>query len=156
MALEDPPAVPRRVTAEAQLLRPLLTWTIGLALPAIGVALSWDRELALGIALGALVGGASIRQLAQAISHGLSRAADSPSAPVDTDRRHSLRGLSLAVRGPVVLLVLAGILWYMPARPEGLAAGVAIALLAAVIAASRARHEDSGERPVPSDTSRES
>ena len=98
----------------------------------------WNPEIGLGIALGALVGLLNIALLARALTAVLSdphrHRPASPSSRV-------LPGL-LLLKWPLVMLALAGILWYMPARPEGVAAGVILSLAAAAIAA-RPRASDS-------------
>jgi len=113
--------------------------TLALAAVAGGsTAALWDPQIGLGIALGALVGLLNIALLARALT-----------AVLSDPRRHrparpggrALPGL-LLLKWPLVLVALAGILWYMPARPEGVAAGVILSLVAAAIAA-RPRASDS-------------
>ncbi len=47
------------------------------------------------------------------------------------------RTLGWIVRWPLLALALVGILWYMPARLEGVLAGITISLASTVIAALR-------------------
>lgn len=57
-----------------------------------------------------------------------------PAQIVGLDGARQIRARSL-LKWPLVGLALAGILWYMPARPEGVALGVVLSLAAAVLAA---------------------
>jgi hypothetical protein len=115
----------------------LLTLALA-AVTGVPAALLWHPEIGLGIALGALVGLLNIALLARALTAVLSDPQrHRPARP----GARALPGL-LLVKWPLVLLALAGILWYMPARPEGLAAGVILSLVAAAIA-GRPRASDS-------------
>jgi hypothetical protein len=57
-----------------------------------------------------------------------------PAQIAGLDGARQIRARSL-LKWPLVGLALAGILWYMPARPEGVALGVVLSLAAAVLAA---------------------
>jgi hypothetical protein len=60
--------------------------------------------------------------------------ASDPAQAIGLDGARQIRARSL-LKWPLVGLALAGILWYMPARPEGVALGVVLSLAAAVLAA---------------------
>jgi hypothetical protein len=116
-------------------------------------------EFALGIALGTVVAHASFVGLARDLSTALGVAAArgertlggpadeipprdgeipaparDPAQIAGLDGARQIRARSL-LKWPLVGLALAGILWYMPARPEGVALGVVLSLAAAVLAA---------------------
>lgn len=115
--------------------------------------------LALSVALGALLMLANFLLLARALTHLLARALEPTSAPEGQERddpeasaassdgdqpkppHEAAPPLPKTPAGPLrlAILVLATtmILWYMPARPEGLAVGILIVLLAATIAGVR-------------------
>ena len=57
-------------------------------------------------------------------------------------------GLAL-VRWPALALATVAVLWYMPGRPEGLAAGVFAALVAFCLAALQSRADLSPDDPEP-------
>jgi hypothetical protein len=103
------------------------------------VGLLADPRLALTIALGAGIAGANFLLLARGIARAIDLASsdlgssDHPHEPVPQPENSLRSGLRLAL----LLLAMLGILWYMPARPEGLAVGVLIVLLAATIAGFR-------------------
>ena len=116
----------------ATLVRRIAWWTVVLAgiWAAIVYAMSgWP--MALGVALGALVGLANVWLIASTMTT-LLRNANELRAP--GRKRWALLG-PLVAKWPLVLLALFGVLWYLPARPEGVALGVAISLAAASIAA---------------------
>ena len=127
--MSQPTTTPPDSTA---LLRRAGGWTV--ALTAVGGAISWaifGTEMSLGIALGALVGWVNLWLLSKALSTVLR----SPEQyrPVG-GRTWVLPGVML-LKWPFILLALGLILWYMPARPEGVAAGALLALVGASIAA---------------------
>ena len=116
----------------ATLVRRIAWWTVVLAgiWAAIVYAMSgWP--MALGVALGALVGLANVWLIASTMTT-LLKNANELRAP--GRKRWALLG-PLVAKWPLVLLALFGVLWYLPARPEGVALGVAISLAAASIAA---------------------
>ena len=115
------------------MMRSTATWTAAGSLVVLPVAhFGVDRQLATSIALGALVALANFLLLAGSTAQAIDRAA----APTGETPRI---GFATLARAPLVLLALLGILWYMPARPEGLAIGVLIVLISAVAAAVRAK-----------------
>jgi ABC-type antimicrobial peptide transport system permease subunit len=117
-----------------------MVWTLGLVLAAGAISqLIWGHEMSLGVALGALVGIANIWLLAKALGTVLSNAQEyRPSA----GQTWVLPGVIL-LKWPFILLALAIILWYMPARPEGVAVGALLALVGASIAAISANRANS-------------
>jgi hypothetical protein len=113
------------------LLRRAAWWTA--AMTAIAGAISlplFGREMGLGIALGALVGWVNLWLLARAVKAMLRD--PQQYRPVGA-RTWVLPGV-LLLKWPFILLALAFILWYMPARPEGVALGALLALVGASIA----------------------
>jgi hypothetical protein len=104
-------------------------WTVilgtgGTVLGAIlgGAGLAW------GVALGALAGGLNLAAMADEIAWMLQQTSGEE-PPAGARKRPFTR-----LRWPLFLLALAGILWYTPARPEGVAGGILLVLAAAVIA----------------------
>jgi hypothetical protein len=121
--------------ATTDLLRRIAGWTAVLA--AIWAAIVYGLSgwpMALGVALGALVGLANIWLIASTMTTLLQNANELRAAA--GRKRWALLG-PLVAKWPLVLLALFGILWYLPARPEGVALGVAISLAAASIASIR-------------------
>lgn len=121
------------------LLRRAGLWTIGLVAIAGAISLPMvGPEMSLGIALGALVGWVNLWLLARALRVMLR----DPSQYRPAGRRRWVLPGVLLLKWPFLLLALAFILWYMPARPEGVALGALLALVAASIAALRANRGD--------------
>lgn len=98
----------------------------------------FGTEMSLGIALGALVGWVNLWLLARALKVMLR---DPQQYRPTGSRTWVLPGVML-LKWPFLLLALAFILWYMPARPEGVALGALLALVGASIAALRAKSSD--------------
>jgi hypothetical protein len=119
---------------DASFLRRVAIWTLGLgtAVSALGLVL-FDAPMALGVALGALVGLANLWLLSRAISAALANAREHRPSP---GQKWALPGVFL-LKWPFVLLALGLILWYLPARPEGVGIGIGLSLLAAALAATR-------------------
>lgn len=112
----------------AALYTGLMTAVAGaISLPLFG------REMSVGIALGALVGWVNLWLLARALRVMLRD--PQQYRPVGA-RTWVLPGV-LLLKWPFILLALAFILWYMPARPEGVALGALLALVGASIASLR-------------------
>lgn len=121
-------------------------WTLTLAVFAAFLAL-WlgGAAQAWSVFAGALVGlfnlvslGRAVHRLVQEVQADPSRHAGGPT------------GAALAlVRWPVAALATVAVLWYMPGRPEGLAAGVFVALAAFCLAALHSRADFSPEDPEP-------
>jgi hypothetical protein len=116
----------------APLLRRAALWTAVMTVLAGAISLPlFGREMSLGIALGALVGWVNLWLLARALRVMLRD--PQQYRPVGA-RTWVLPGV-LLLKWPFILLALALILWYMPARPEGVALGALLALVGASIAA---------------------
>jgi len=126
------------------LLRRAARYTLLLA--AIAGAISYPlfgREMTLGIALGALVGWVNLWLLAKALASMLRN----PEQHRPAGRRTWVLPSVLLLKWPFILLALAGILWYMPARPEGVALGALLALVGASIGALRANRASDSTLP---------
>lgn len=125
--------MPSSVTLDVDgLLRRIGTWTFALAAVwAAGLGLWLGGAMALGIAVGATLGYANLYFAARALRAIVSNPREHRPAP---GTKWSLPA-GLLLKWPLILLALGAILWYMPARPEGVALGVAISLAAASIAA---------------------
>ncbi|HEY8379011.1 MAG TPA: ATP synthase subunit I [Nannocystis sp.] len=109
-----------------------LTLTVLVALPAAWLA---GRAQAWSVVAGALLGLLNLLALARAIERLVREVQAAPQL-----RAASRSGATLAlVRWPVAALATVAVLWYMPGRPEGLAAGVFTALVAFCLAALEAR-----------------
>jgi len=118
----------------ADLVRRIAVWTfvLGGMWSAI-VGWLWGWPMALGVICGSGIGLANVWLISSTMTT-LVRRAEELRAP--GRKRWALLGPMVA-KWPLVLLALFGILWYLPARPEGVALGVAISLAAASIAALR-------------------
>jgi len=118
-------------------LRAAAGWTVilGLLACAVALALGSGVTFAWSIALGALVMTANFSMLTMTLARSLG--AHDLVAEDGTPKRRIRVGMAL--RLPLFLVALVGILWYMPARPQGLFLGVVIGLLAASVAALRAK-----------------
>lgn len=129
------------------LLRRAALWTAVMA--AIAGAISWPllgREMSLGIALGALVGWVNLWLLAKALRSMLR----DPQQHRPVGRRTWVLPGVLLLKWPFILLALASILWYMPARPEGVALGALLALVGASIGALKTKQGANRDEPPPS------
>jgi hypothetical protein len=116
----------------APLLRRAALWTAVMVVIAGAISLPlFGRAMSLGIALGALVGWVNLWLLARALRAMLR---DPRQYRPAGSRTWVLPGV-LLLKWPFILLALAFILWYMPARPEGVALGALLALVGASIAA---------------------
>lgn len=121
------------------LLRRAGLWTTGLVTISGAISLLVvGPEMSLGIALGALVGWANLWLLARAVRVMLR----DPQQYRPAGRRTWVLPGVLLLKWPFLLLALAFILWYMPARPEGVALGALLALVGACIAALRANRDN--------------
>ncbi|MBL4685492.1 MAG: hypothetical protein JKY37_12935 [Nannocystaceae bacterium] len=109
-----------------------IRWIVALVVVAGGI--SWwlsGRDMALGVALGAVVGLANLMLLSRAMAKMLAN----PQQHRPVAGKKWVLPTVIVLKWPFLLLALGLILWYLPARPEGVAAGVALSLLAACIAA---------------------
>jgi len=88
--------------------------------------------VALGVALGAGIGWLNFWLLARALRQSVDQ------AEAYRGRKWALPG-ALLVKWPLLLLLIAGLARYTPAKAEGLAIGFAIALGSATLAAIRAQ-----------------
>jgi hypothetical protein len=120
-------------------LRRTTIWSVALVAvwsAILGPWLGW--AMVVGLAAGAFVGLLNLWLGARALALLMPRLKpDSSSRPFGPERAKDNRTaltLLLLMKWPLVLLALLGILWYLPARPEGVALGVAISLAAASIA----------------------
>lgn len=128
----------------APLLRRAALWTLVMAVIAGAISLVLSgREMSLGIALGALLGWFNLWLLARALRTMLGDPRQYRPAGA---RTWVLPGV-LLLKWPFILLALAMILWYMPARPEGVALGALLALVGASIAALRANRGSTSPGP---------
>jgi hypothetical protein len=105
-------------------------WSLALVVVWSGLLGPWlGWSMVVGLAAGALVGFLNLWLGARALALLIPRLPSGSSK----DNRSALT-LLLLMKWPLVLLALLGILWYLPARPEGVALGIAISLAAASIA----------------------
>jgi hypothetical protein len=114
-------------------VRAAIRWTLilgGLG-AAAALAVARDPMLAASVALGALAVLLHFSLLALALGGTLGRAAPTPNGSGRTPRFAA----ASALRWPALVVALLGILWYMPARPQGLVAGLVLGLAAATFAA---------------------
>lgn len=133
----------------APLLRRAALWTAAMAALAGAISLPlFGREMSLGIALGALVGWVNLWLLARALRAMLR---DPQQYRPAGARTWVLPGV-LLLKWPFILLALALILWYMPARPEGVALGALLALVGASIAAIGANRGPTSPGPADQGT----
>src|SRR5690606_38359053 len=103
----------------------------------------WDPQIALGIALTTPVAIGWLWATAAAVH----RMVSDPELRKEGATPQGGGGWRLAAKLPLVALALTFILWYMPARPEGVVLGVLNGLVAAVYAAFRHRSRASETSP---------
>lgn len=99
-------------------------------LTGIASTLTWASghvELAWSLALGALLMYANLTMATRTLLRAFRTTTNVPQSPA--------AALAWATRWPLLALALVGILWYMPARPEGIALGIALSLLSSVLTA---------------------
>jgi hypothetical protein len=117
-------------------------WTLTLAVTAAALAAALHGpEQALSVLLGAALGALNFLALARAALRFLG---DSRPSAADPDAAPPVRSAPLlaTLRWPATALATAAILWYMPGRPEGLVAGVLIALVALAVTALQLQPAD--------------
>ena len=141
-----------KLPARADLLvkwgRRIGLWTLTLALAAAALTLVLvGRDQALSVVLGALLGLFNLQSLARAGFRMLLAAEAEPDATAARTSRFA--PLLATLRWPATALATAAVLWYMPGRPEGLVAGVLIALTGFTAAALQSARELN--RPDPDD-----
>lgn len=128
--------------------RRVYLWTLTLTLAGTLLAyLLFGADQAWSLLAGALLGAANLSLLAGAAYRFVRSVQSSP-------QLHAGRGGSAAtawalVRWPALALATAAVLWYMPGRPEGFAAGVFTALTAFCLAALHSRTDLSGDEDDP-------
>ncbi len=122
----------------------LWTLTLGLAV-ALGTLVLAGREQAVSVLLGALIGLVNLQSLARAGFRVLIEAEGEPDATAARTRR--VAPLLAALRWPATALATAAVLWYMPGRPEGLVAGVLVALIGFTAAALQGARDLDRLRP---------
>jgi len=105
------------------------------------------RDQALSVVLGALLGLFNLQSLAHAGFRMLLAAEAEPDATAARTGRFA--PLLATLRWPATALATAAVLWYMPGRPEGLVAGVLLALIGFTAAALQSARELN--RPDPDD-----
>ncbi len=115
------------------LVRGAVRWTGGLTGIACVLALAFADDLTFvwSIALGALL--TMVNFVLLTITLGRSLGAPDLVLEDGTPKRRIRFGVAL--RWPLFLVALVCILWYMPARPQGVVLGVVIGLTAAALAA---------------------
>ncbi|MCA9690009.1 MAG: hypothetical protein R3A51_03465 [Nannocystaceae bacterium] len=117
--------------------RRMVLWTLTWAGPGVLVAwIAFDEAQAVSVVAGAALGFANFLLLARGVFRALGDGASDAKTPLIA----SLRWLGTA-------LATAGILWYMAGRPEGLAGGFTLSLVAFVCAALRSADDLSHEPP---------
>ncbi|MCA9652602.1 MAG: hypothetical protein KC501_21980 [Myxococcales bacterium] len=126
------------------LLRRAAAWTTGLVVIAGAISHAMlGLEMSMGIALGALLGFVNLWLLAKALGKVLRNPEQYRPGAAQT---WVLPGVIL-LKWPFILLALGVILWYMPARPEGVAVGALLALVGASIAAIRGNRDSDELNP---------
>ncbi|MBZ5708016.1 ATP synthase subunit I [Nannocystis pusilla] len=126
--------------------RRVYLWTLTLTAIAAGLAGALaGAEQAWSVVAGAAIGLLNLASLARAV---VRLVAEVQADPQRGPGGGGGAGLAL-VRWPVAALATVAVLWYMPGRPEGLAAGVLAALAAFCLAALQSRADLSSDDPEP-------
>lgn len=121
-------------------------WTLTLALAAASLTYPLaGRDQALSVVLGALLGLFNLQSLARAGFRMLLAAEAEPDATAARTSRFA--PLLATLRWPATALATAAVLWYMPGRPEGLVAGVLLALIGFTAAALQSARELNRHNP---------
>ena len=149
MSPTSPPAAPELPPDLAGFLQRLVRNT---AILAGGVAfmlyLREGWEMAYSVLVSAALFVWSLRWQAMALSGLLASAADSAqkreAGERNTPQNPGKLRSDFLMRLPLMLLALAAVLWYTPARPGGVIAGIACVLVSAILAALS---QNSGTRP---------
>ncbi|MBA3547437.1 MAG: hypothetical protein H0T76_13200 [Nannocystis sp.] len=116
----------------------LWTLTLTLVVSSLTYPLA-GRDQALSVVLGALLGLFNLQSLARAGFRMLLAAEAEPDATAARTSRFA--PLLATLRWPATALATAAVLWYMPGRPEGLVAGVLLALIGFTAAALQSARE---------------
>lgn len=118
------------------LMRRTASWTLALtAIWALITGLVWGGAMALGVILGAVLGLVNFWLLGRTVS-GLVGAAQ---AGESSHRRSWVPPIALLLKWPLLLAMVGFVLWFTPARGEGLALGALITLASITIAAMTKR-----------------
>jgi hypothetical protein len=130
----------RRDDLPALWTRRIGLWTLTLSTAAaLVLCLLGHAAQALSLLLGAALGALNFLSLTRAALRVL-REAEADPDPVAA-REGRFAPLLAALRWPATALATAAVLWYMPGRPEGLVAGVLVALVALTAAALQGSRE---------------
>lgn len=131
---------------------------LGGAAASAAVALLDASELAISIVFGTLLGAVNFVLLARGIGAAIDRTVfELERTRRETGREGQLepvevvgrpRGAGGMFRLALIVLLVAGVLWYPSTQPLGLALGVIIVLLAASLAALRQNRREPAEPPV--------
>lgn len=125
-------------------------WSLTLTLAGAGLAgLLGDVAQAWSLVAGAAIGVLNLSLLAGAAYRLVRSVQASPQLHIGEGGRAATAWA--LVRWPVAALATAAVLWYMPGRPEGLTAGVFVALAAFCVAALHSRAELSRDDLVSED-----
>lgn len=111
----------------------------------LGTWITLGGGIALGVALGVALGWLNLWLLARALGQTI------PQAELYRGRKWAIPA-AILLKWPLVLLVIAGVALYTPARAEGLALGFAIALVSATLAALRGQSSVASPRRPTSGT----
>lgn len=124
--------------------RRVYLWTLTLLLiAAVVTVLVFDAAQAWSLTAGALLAGFNFSLLARAAARFARAAQAAPQAHASEGGRAATAWALM--RWPALALATATVLWYMPGRPEGFAAGVFVALVAFSLAALQSRSDLSGD-----------
>lgn len=108
---------------------------IGAALSAVGAGMAWvadGRELGLKVAIGSLLMLTNILLTARGAAGAIERVRAGAESGATVPVAVPGLGAQILFKMPFLALALFGVLWYMPARPEGLALGIGLGLIAAI------------------------
>ena len=118
------------------LMRRTANWTLVLtAIWAVITGIVWGGAMALGVVLGAVLGLVNFWLLGRTVA-GLVAAA---STGESSHRRSWVPPIALILKWPLLLAMVGFVLWFTPARGEGLALGALITLASVSIAAMTQR-----------------
>ncbi len=140
MSSSPRPGLAARADLFTRWSRRIRLWTLTLALAAAVLTLALaGHEQALSVLLGAAIGLWNLQSLARAGFRVLLAAEAEPQTTAAATARFA--PLLAALRWPATALATAAVLWYMPGRPEGLVAGVLVALAGFTVAALQSARE---------------
>ena len=140
----EPPGPPSAIPRWDLWRRRFYLWTLTLAMSvALLAAARYGVGQALGVLCGAAIGLANLHLLGRAAFKLVQRSLGEPDGVV----QGRFAPLAAVIRWPLTALATVAVLWYMPGQPEGLATGVALALLGFVTAGLQAAAEAEREPP---------